>query len=289
MTESPLVVGVDGSDSSLRAIDWAADEAARLGLPLRLVHATMWERYEGAALAANLGRSDTRVLGQNIAGTAEHRAQLRAPDVKVTTEVLSEDTVQALLEESRHATALITGSRGRGGFAGLLLGSVSLALAARAQCPVIVVRGDEFTLAGQHRRVLLGVGPMDAASTAMRFAFDEAAVRGAVLDAVCAWRCPAHESADLLDDPARRYRDRAETLLDEALAAGARAHPQVLIRRSAIEGPAGKILANRSAAADLLVVGARRRKGRVGMQLGRVGHAVLHHAACPVAVVPQDV
>ena len=292
MAESPLVVGVDGSEFSLRATDWAADEAARLGLPLRFVYASRWERYEGAALSVSPGRSDTQVLGRNIVGTAEHRVHVRAPDVKVTTEVLPHDTVQALLEESRHATALVTGSRGRGEIVGLLVGSVSLALAARAHCPVIVVRGDmEDGLGRTHRRVLLGVGRQDVNSAAVRFAFREAATRGAVLDAVRAWRQPMHESRDLplaAGDSARFHEYRAATLLDEALAAGARAHPDVDVRHTTVEGPAAKILTDRSAAADLLIVGARRRTGLIGMQLGRVGHAVLHHATCPVAVVPQD-
>ncbi|MFF3688051.1 universal stress protein [Streptomyces sp. NPDC002187] len=290
MMQSPLVVGVDGSESSLRATDWAADEAARHGLPLRLIYATRWELYEGAALAASLGRSDTRVMGENIVGMAGERAQLRAPDVKVTTEVLPEDTVKALLHESRQATALITGSRGRGEFTGLLLGSVSLALAARAHCPVIVVRGDDAALAGTHGRVLLGVGDTDVDSAAVRFAFREAKARGCTLCVVRGWRRPSHESADHAlpeGDPARYYEVRAETVLDEALAAAARDNPDVLLQASTPEGSARKALVDLSAAADLLVVGARRREGQFGLQLGRVGHTVLHHAACPVAVVPH--
>ncbi|WP_328404208.1 universal stress protein [Streptomyces sp. NBC_00390] len=291
MMQSPLVVGVDGSESSLRATDWAADEAARHGLPLRLIYATRWELYEGAALAASLGRSDTRVLGENIIGMAGERAQLRAPDVKVTTDVLPEDTVKALLRESRRATALITGSRGRGEITGLLLGSVSLALAARAHCPVIVVRGDDAALAGSHGRVLLGVGDADVDSAAVRFAFREAKARGCTLSVVRAWRRPSHESADHFlpeGDPARYYEVRAETVLDEALAAAARDNPDVLLQATTAEGSARKALVDLSAAADLLVVGARRREGQFGLQLGRVGHTVLHHAACPVAVVPKS-
>ncbi|MEU0398451.1 universal stress protein [Streptomyces sp. NPDC006208] len=291
MMQSPLVVGVDGSESSLRATDWAADEATRHRLPLRLIYATRWELYEGAALAASLGRSDTRVLGENIIGMAGERAQLRAPDVKVTTDVLPEDTVKALLRESRRATALITGSRGRGEITGLLLGSVSLALAARAHCPVIVVRGDDAALAGSHGRVLLGVGDADVDSAAVRFAFREAKARGCTLSVVRAWRRPSHESADHFlpeGDPARYYEVRAETVLDEALAAAARDNPDVFIQATTAEGSARKALVDLSAAADLLVVGARRREGQFGLQLGRVGHTVLHHAACPVAVVPKS-
>lgn len=287
--ESPLVVGVDGSDPSFQAADWAADEALRHGLPLRLVYASRWQRYEGSALATGLGRPDEQVFAENLVGTAAERVMRRTPDLKVVTDVLPEDTVDALLRESRHAFALVTGSRGRGDIAGLLLGSVSLAVAARAHCPVIVVRGDKAGLAGTHERITLGVGDADIDSAAVRFAFREAELRGCTLDVVRAWRRPAHETTDhplLAGDPARHYEDEASTRLDEALKAAMNDHPGVRVQRATVEGPARKVLLNRSAAADLLVVGARRRHSQFGMQLGRVAHTVLHHASCPVAVVP---
>ncbi|QGV77359.1 universal stress protein [Streptomyces ficellus] len=288
--ESPLVVGVDGSDPSFQATDWAADEALRQGLPLRLVYASLWQRYEGAALATGLGRPDGQVFAENIAGTAAERVMRRTPDLKVVTDVLPEDAVDALLGESRHAFALVTGSRGHGDIAGLLLGSVSLAVAARAHCPVIVVRGDKAGLAGTHERITLGVGDADIDSAAVRFAFREAELRDCTLDVVRTWRRPAHATTDhplLAGDPARHYEDEASTRLDEALKAAMSDHPRVRVRRATVEGPARKVLLARSAAADLLVVGARRRHGQFGMQLGRVAHTVLHHASCPVAVVPQ--
>ncbi|MEU0086027.1 universal stress protein [Streptomyces sp. NPDC006274] len=289
--ESPLVVGVDGSESSFLATDWAADEALRRGLPLRLVYASLWQRYEGAALATGLDRPDEQVLAENIVGTAAERVRRRTPDVKVATDVLPDDTVSALLREGRHAFALVTGSRGRGDIAGLLLGSVSLAVAAGAQCPVVVVRGDKAGLAGAHHRITLGVGDADTDSAAVRFAFREAELRGCTLDVVRAWRCPAHESTDhplLAGDPARYHEERASKLLDEALETAVRDHPDVRLKRATVEGPARKVLLARSAAADLLVVGARRRHTHFGMQLGRVGHTVLHHASCPVVVVPNQ-
>ncbi|RST17658.1 universal stress protein [Streptomyces sp. WAC05374] len=288
--ESPLVVGVDGSDPSHEATDWAADEALRHGLPLRLVYASLWQRYEGATLATDLGRPDGHVYAENIVGSAAERVRRRAPDLRVVTDVLPEDTVDALLGESRHAFALVTGSRGRGDIAGLLLGSVSLAVAARAHCPVIVVRGDGAGLAGTHERITLGVGDADTDSAAVRFAFREAELRDCTLDVVRAWRRPAHGTTRHplpAGDPARHYEDEASNRLDRALEAAVRDHPDVRVRRATVEGPARKVLLARSAAADLLIVGARRRHGQFGMQLGRAAHTVLHHASCPVAVVPQ--
>ncbi|MFF5787471.1 universal stress protein [Streptomyces sp. NPDC012693] len=288
--ESPLVVGVDGSDASLTALDWAVDEAVRHGLPLRIVHASLWERYEGAVPAWATDRPSGRVLAENIAGTAAERARRRAPDLPLTSDVLAEDASTGLLREGRGGSILVVGSRGRGEFVDLLLGSVSLVVAARAHCPVVVVRGDRHALEAGHGRVLLGVGEHDVDSPAVRFAFREAAVRDAELDVVRTWRRPAHEPVDhplLSGDGRASLAERSSELLDRALEAAASEHPRVRLRRTTVEGPAHRVLTQRSAAADLLVVGARRRDGFVGLELGRVAHRALHHASCPVAVVPQ--
>ncbi|MCR3723974.1 nucleotide-binding universal stress UspA family protein [Streptomyces umbrinus] len=292
MMELPLVVGVDGSESSLRAMDWAVDEAALHGLPLRLVHAFLWERYEDIDLGSDLGRPSGRVLAENIVGSAVERAWRRNPAVRVSTELVPEEAVSALLLEGRNAAALVTGSRGRGELTGLLLGSVGLGVAARAHCPVIVVRGDKVALEGTHERILLGAGEPAVSGEAVRFAFREAAARASTLDVVRAWRCPAHETADhpaSANEPARYHEERASALLDAVVHDAVADHPDVRIRRTTVEGPARKVLLHRSAAADLVVVGARRRHGNFGLQLGRVGHTLLHHAGCPVAIVPQPV
>ncbi|MFF7534805.1 universal stress protein [Streptomyces bobili] len=292
MTELPLIVGVDGSDAGLAAVDWAVDEAARLGLPLRLVHASLWERYEGALALRGQERPSVRVLAEHIVASAAERARRRNPDVKVSTAILASEPADALLGEGNNASLLVTGSRGRGELRGLLLGSVGLAVAARAHYPVTVVRGDGAGLAGTHERILLGAGNPDTSGDAVRFAFREAEARACTLDVVRAWRCPAHETVDhpaLAAEPARHHEERASALLDELLREAMAGHPDVRVRRTTVEGPPAKVLVDRSAAADLVIVGARRRVGRLGLQIGRVSHTLLHHARCPVTVVPQRV
>ncbi|MEV7144132.1 universal stress protein [Streptomyces tauricus] len=289
--ELPLVVGVDGSESSLHATDWAVDEAARHGLPIRLVHASMWERYEDVEQASRAGRPSDRVLAEMLAGSAAERARQRDPSVQVSTEIVPEDATTALLRAARNASRLVTGSRGRGELAGLLLGSVGLAVAARAHCPVIVVRGDKAALEATHERILLGAGDPAASGEAARFAFREAEARGCTLDVVRAWRCPAYESTDvpnMTGEPERYHEERASALLDAIVHDGVADHCGVRVRKTTVEGPARKVLLQRSAAADLVVIGARRRHGHFGLQLGRVGHTLLHHADCPVAIVPQQ-
>ncbi|MFH9090782.1 universal stress protein [Streptomyces sp. NPDC017673] len=137
----PIVAGVDGSESSLGAIDWAADEAALHGLPLRLVHACLWERYEGPSFMESAGVASERSLAQDILGHATERARQRHPGVQIAVDIVPEDAEAALLREARRATAVVTGCRGRGPITGALLGSVSRSLATHASCTVVVVRG----------------------------------------------------------------------------------------------------------------------------------------------------
>ncbi|GAA3075138.1 hypothetical protein GCM10020000_70310 [Streptomyces olivoverticillatus] len=127
--EHPLVVGVDGSDGSLTALDWAVDEAVRLHLPLRVVYASLWERYEGPVPSTNGEYLAEEALAERVVASAGQRAGQRAPRLAVETVLAPEDAVEALLAESREAAAVITGASGRGVVKELLLGSVSLAVA----------------------------------------------------------------------------------------------------------------------------------------------------------------
>ncbi|MFJ3307842.1 universal stress protein [Streptomyces sp. NPDC086549] len=290
--ELPLVVGVDGSESSLRAVDWAADEAALRGVPLQVVYASLWERYEGVSLAQDLGKPSEQVMAEDIVETAAQRARRRQADVKISTDMVPEEPEYALVSAGRHASALVVGSRGRSGLAEMLLGSVSLTVAGHADCPVIVLRGshDNQARKATRGRVVVGVGEGPVGAAAMRFAVEEAELRGVPLEVVRAWRCPAHEAPDhplLAGEPARLHEQRAADTLEAALRAAAEEHPGVDIRRRTAEGHARRVLLDASHEADLLVVGARRKEGHYGLRLGRVTHGVLHHAACPVAVVPH--
>ncbi|MFR9799111.1 universal stress protein [Streptomyces sp. MS06] len=286
----PVVVGTDGSEASLRAVDWAADEAALRGLPLRVVYASLWERYEGDALARDIGGPDREVTAGDLVAAAVRRAEHRQPDLKVTGDVLPEEPEYALVAEGRRAAALVLGTRGRGGIAEALLGSVSLAAAGHADCPVVVVRGSHDNQARRalRGRVVVGVGEGPGATDVVRFAAEEARRRGVPLDAVSAWKRPAHEASGhplLTGDPARPHEERAVAALEAALAGVAE---EVTVRRHTVEGHALRVLADASWEADLLVVGARRRPAHHGSRLGRVAHGVLHRSGCPVAVVPHS-
>ncbi|MGW7412372.1 universal stress protein [Streptomyces sp. NPDC054863] len=286
-----LIVGVDGSEPSLAALDWAADEAAARGAPLRVVHGWRWEQYASLEPAIGYSRPSLQVYADNVAATAVERAVRRQPAVEVRSTVVAEDPAFALARLGEEAAAVVVGSRGHGELAELLLGSVSLAVAAHSRSPVIVVRGAKGKEAGAVRTVAVGVDAPEEAAPVLEFGFREALLRGASVTVVHAWRCPAHEVPDHPRAVPDDHRLRAERHVTEALRAAVNARPEfadVAVRREIVEGPARSALLNASLTADLLVVGARRRKGHLGMQLGLVDHGVLHHAACPVAVVPHD-
>ncbi|WP_329241521.1 universal stress protein [Streptomyces sp. NBC_01478] len=288
--ELPLVVGVDGSAPSVLAVDWAVDEAARLGLSLRLVHAFVPERDHAApALTGGPEPPSERVPVEDVVTGAAARARRRDADVQVDAEAVPGDALPVLLEESRHASALVIGVRGLGELTGLLLGSVGPALAVRAHCPVMVVRGDDAGLAGRHERVLLGAGDPGTGGEAVRFAFREAEARGCTLDIVRAWKRPARRTADRsrqAPESARRHEAHASALLDTLLRDAVLDHPRVRVRTTTVEGSARSQMVKRSAAADLVVVGARRGRRPLGLRPGRIAQALVHHAKCPVAVVP---
>ncbi|MET9390956.1 universal stress protein [Streptomyces sp. NPDC006624] len=286
---APLVVGVDGFEPSLRAVDWAADEAALREVPLRVVYACTWKRYESAALAGDIGRPTALPPAQDVVRAAAERARDRHPGLRVTADLVFGDPEHALVREGRHASALVTGTRGRGGVAELLRGSVSRSVAAHADCPVIVLRGshDNQATPPVRGRVVVGVGGEPKGSAVVRFAVEEARRRGVPLEAVRAWQCPARESTDLATaagEPARLHEERAAGELDTALLD---VPADVTVRRRTVEGDIRRVLMDASHEGDLLVVGTRQSEGRFGPRLGRVAHAALHHSACPVAVVPH--
>lgn len=275
----PLTVGVDGSGPSLRALDWAVAEAARLDLPLRILHASLWDRYVRPAPRLAAVRPGQPSADDAVVDAARDRAARLGPGVPLSAEDVADDPFGALLRAAPDAYALVVGNRGRGELTDMLLGSVGLTVAGQAPCPVVVVRGLDANVAGRFGRVALGVAGADDAPDAVRFAFRTAAARPAAVEALHAWRSP--------DGDAGVGQEEAERVLGEALDAARREHPGVTVRASTAEAKARTPLLAASQTSDLLVVGARRRDGAVGLHLGPVNHALLHHAHCPVAVVPQ--
>lgn len=276
------MVGVDGSDSSLAAVDWAAGEAERQGMALRMVYGSMWEHYERIKPNFSPDRSSEEIIAQHIVASSAERAERLAPDVKVSAEVIADDGVSALIEEGRHAYAVVVGQRGRGEVADWLLGSTCLTVAARATCPVVIIRGGDERDGTEG--VVLGIGDPGENEAAAEFALREARARHTTLTVVRTWRRPLLVT---VEEEGGEGALEAGTAIDDALGHAAEEFGDVPVDRRIVEGGAKRALLTAASRADLLVVGARRRTLPVGMQLGPVNHALLHQAPCPVAVVPQ--
>jgi nucleotide-binding universal stress UspA family protein len=172
---------------------------------------------------------------------------------------VTEEPEYVLSHESRGAAAVVVGSRGRGALAGALLGAVGLAVAAHADCPVVVVRdGHDGTADDGPRPTGAVVGAADTPTPAQRFVYEEARRRDAPLTAVRAWRCPSHDTADhplLAGEAERLHQERATGQLEAALAD---APADVELHRRTVEGPAGRALLDASREAGLLVIDRRR-------------------------------
>jgi nucleotide-binding universal stress UspA family protein len=284
----PVVVGVDGSPSSLDALDVAAEEARLRRVPLRIVHAFVWP-YLGVPLGPSpFGPPEGGLQNQalRIVDEAVERALKVAPGVDVDGEVLTGGGAALLVAESRTARMVVVGDRGLGGFTGLLIGSVAVQLAAHAQCPVLVVRGQSHPSGP----VVVGVDGSPEASGAVMQAFEEAWLREARLVALHAWLDPvAREPGDMLPlvHDVDQVRNEEARGLAEAVAGCREEYPDVTVREELVRGPARAALIDASVEAQLLVVGTRGRGGIRGLLLGSVSQAVLHHAQCPVLAVPS--
>lgn len=286
----PVVAGVDGSPAGMAAAEAAAEEARLREVPLRLVHAYHWPTAPvgGARLVYEPDVDAMRNMAERFMADAASRARSVAPDIDVTTDLLWGEALKVLVRLSHKATLIVVGSRGLGSFTGLLVGSVALHLVAHTHCPVQVVRGRPRPSGD----VLLGVDGSPAAQPSVDFAFDEAALRGCGVTAVHAWSewtTPAQPPPDRSMPyayEAGMLRDDGERLLAESLAGSGERQPDVPVERRTVRGRPRETLIEGSKHARLLVVGARGRGGFAGLLLGSVSQAALHHADCPVAVVP---
>lgn len=278
-----VLVGVDGSAAALSAVAFAAQEAALRKRPLHILYVCRWPSVQFAIGAVP---DDLRIEGDQIVDLASAQAKTRAPDVDVRTTVAAGDAASILVEEAERAALVVLGNRGRDGFRDLLLGSVAHKVAARAICPVVIVRGRPATGGA----VLLGVDGSPANEPAIGFAFDEASRRRTQLIAVHAWTHPLSVApGDILlpvYDVAMTAEDETRVLF-EAMAGWREKYPDVEVRTVLERMSARHVLALRSDKASLVVLGRTGHGGLVRWALGPVTSALLHHAHCPVAVVPS--
>ncbi|MFB7512175.1 universal stress protein [Streptomyces sp. NPDC056144] len=300
-SERPVVVGVDGSDHSLRALEWAVGAAESLGAPLVVAHVRSDALQLGEARISSLG--EERTLPDTLLDAVRTVVEERGHRIPVRYESLDGSVTDALPAAAKGARLLVTGSRGHGGFMTLLLGSTSRTLAMTAPCPLVVVPHEaRAPQASGGGRVLLGLQPEETPDEAVAFAFEAAERAGVPLEVVTAFRLPpepgallaapspalqvppplpdVEDAAELVEGAEREQRERLRPFADR--------WPGVEVRSSVVPGDAAGRLEEGSRDAGLLVVG-RHHRHRIGtLLIGSVAHAVLHEAHCPVAVVPPS-
>jgi nucleotide-binding universal stress UspA family protein len=295
-----VIAGVDGSDSAMHAALWAAREAQCRRVPLLLTHALhMPEMAVPPIEPADYAQKQQRAGSELVTETAA-KVGMQFPDVAVAAETSPLSPVHRLTDLSAPDQLVVTGTRGHGGFVGMLLGSVSRALAMHAKGPIAVVRGPEPEHA--NGPVVLGVG-LNPNDSAIEFAFEAARRYRAPLRVVRAWvppmpmaglGLPGAAAMGMAGGPGAlptpsTMEDSDEQEADDA----ARAVEPFRKRYQAVEvevvahiGNAVPVLTGQCAATRLIVVGAHRRHGPFAVGAGYVVEGLLAHSPVPVAVVP---
>ncbi|MFF5213109.1 universal stress protein [Streptosporangium sp. NPDC000396] len=281
MAES-IVVGTDGSPTATAAVEWAADDAARRGRPLRIVHVMdRWPYNISASPPPDWHGFMTRA-GEQVLAEAAKAVKERRPDVSVTTQLIEGMPSQVLREQAGTAAELVIGSRGLGGFAGALLGSAVLHVAGHAPGAVVVVRATPDKPYGE---IVVGIDGSAECGPALGFAFEQAQLRGCALRALYAWQVPVHAFAPEATHEIDKVRQAHRRIAAEQLAPWEEKFPGVNVVRDVTCAHPVSALVDASVRADLLVVGSHGRGTVESIILGSVSRAVLHHAHCPVAVV----
>jgi nucleotide-binding universal stress UspA family protein len=294
---SPIVVGLDGSPESRAAVDWAAREARRRGLPLRLVTAWIWRPVDVPSAQESEAQKQ---WARYMLNAAKEDLEERYPELPITAEQVPDLPTRALLEQAEGAEMLVLGSRGRGAIAGFLLGSVGQQVLTRAHVPVVLVRAHKTDAAQgapaadeDGGEVVVAIQDRDEpAGELLDFAFAVAAARGATLRAVHAWSRPPvfayNPGAVPMGDEDGGMEARVEKELLEALTPWRQRYPQVEVVHTIDLATAAETVLQAARNAALVVVGRRTHRPALGMRIGPVTHGVIHHAAAPVAVVPHD-
>ncbi|WP_247826163.1 universal stress protein [Arthrobacter antioxidans] len=272
----PVMVGYDGSDESKRAVLWASRYAGAAEVPLVVAHAFIWP-YFTDRLGPVAGVEDSGLRGDahRILAEGLDLARRSEPDLEVHDRMVTGAPTGVLTTLSNEASLLVTGTRGLGGFSGLLIGSVSLHLVSTASCPVMVVRDARPT----HDTVLVAVDGSPESDRAVMVATELARILHKslrLLHVGAPHRDGIAEasSREVEQDP---ILEQASALLGER--AGLTATRDLVLAASV----PGRIVEETERAA-CVVLGAKG-GNTLGIRLGSTVHAVLHHAGGNVVVV----
>ncbi|MGY5319907.1 universal stress protein [Neomicrococcus lactis] len=291
-TANGVTVGVDGSEQSLNALQFAAQEASNHDLPLNIVTAYSIPVFAASSMDAGYASMDDEAFRasalETVEDAASHIKQFIGDGLTVRTFVESGDAAGVLLDFAEEADLMVVGRRGRGGFMGRLLGSVSTAIPAHAKCPTIIVPLTAKDRTNTKDVIVVGVDGSDRARLAVLKAAERALAENATLRVVCA--IPPL-GGSLAWVPATVDQEAVFREVREQLSAGERwlksYYPDLKFESDVIEGAPVEVLIDESRTAKLLVTGSRGRGGFTGMLLGSTSQGVLFHANGPVMVVPD--
>ncbi|MET7472085.1 universal stress protein [Micromonospora sp. NPDC005686] len=287
MSDDEILVGYDGSADAAVALNWALDEAGRSGRPVRLAYVFEWltvTGWVGPAVAPGVWPDETaRQQVEELVRKAAADAAAERPGLTVHGEVFDGPPALVLQERSAGAGMLVLGSRGHGGFGGLLAGSTAVSVTAHAHCPVVVVRDGQAATSGP---VVVGSDGSESALRALGFAVERAAQRDVPLRVLRAWEPPGERWVPPDFDP-ERVAASERAAAEAELAPWRASFPDVPVGIEAVPGSASALLVEASRSAQLVVVGSRGRGGLRGMLLGSVSQQLIQHSHCPVAVVRE--
>ena len=287
----PILVGISGSDTDDAAIAWAVDEAGSSNRSVRFVHAYQSPQMYGTGpvytrVPAYLPGDDAsaRTSGERLVADVIDRARQIDSSVEATGDAIDGVAVAVLIHEATHSSLVVLGSR-QVGVIGSVLGSVGAAVAARAACPAVVLRGAAGA-AEERPAVVVGIDGHDeqTAQTLLGFGFDYASRHGVPLRAVLCWHPDPLAAMEWRLQAAPP--EHVQPWLSEALGGWREKYPDVESHAATISAHPTAGLVSESLNQRLLVVGNRGRHAFSGTLLGSVSQGVLHHAYCPVAVVP---
>jgi len=283
----PVIVGVDGSESSDHAVVWAANTAQLMGTDLVVVG--VYEPQIGGLAASSMAYTGDLVAilkkaAEDTVAASEQLARTTAPSLNVTGRIVAGTPASSLTHESADAAMVVVGSRGLGAVRGLIAGSVSTGVAAHASCPVAVIAHAPGT-----GPVVVGIDGSETSDRALTLAFEQAALRGTSLTVVHTWTDVATNAFGgygITEELIQGVKDSANKLVAERIAAHTADFPDVAVSTIvAVDGPAHQLLTTAGEGAQLLVLGSRGRGGFTGLLLGSVSQTVLHHAPSPVLIV----
>ncbi len=287
--QRPVLVGVDGTPENEPAIGWAVAEASSRRRPLRLVYAYSWPGYLRTLpiypVVPEVDQAEVTRAAQDLVARVVRRTAELAPGVSVQGAAVEGLPALVLKAESEQAEVAVLGSRHLHAIGSAVLGSVGTGLAGRVGCPLVVMRGPAGHPA-EGARVVAGVDGSEASEAVLGYAFDHACRYGVRLTAVLCWHPRPASPVRWLPQAAADAREHANAWLSEALAGWREKYPDVPVSPVVIDDHPVPGLVAESTGQHLLVVGARSRHGLAGALLGSVSQGVLHHATCPVAVVP---